>query len=160
MGGSSNGQMATAESVVADLAVFVDEEEFQGDLEAYCVRPETLEVFAQNTEGQDGHSLAMTVCYKEFCGIMETHLAKFEQQQGLNSEQVIAKCQEVKQAGGSDAWFVDALCASAEYESFVELMEGMVSEHCGSGGPVEGSFREHTEQDMTGGIELQESMNK
>ena len=33
---------------------------------------------------------------------------------------------QVKQAGGSDAWFVDALCASAEYESFVELMEGMV----------------------------------
>ena len=26
----ANGQMATAESVVADLAVFVDEEEFQG----------------------------------------------------------------------------------------------------------------------------------
>ena len=96
---------------------------------------------------------------------------------------------QVKQAGGSDAWFVDALCASAEYESFVELMEGMlallgcgvvdclelssvpfvdplvhdagmVSEHYGSGGPVEGSFRAHIEQDMTGGIELQESTNK
>ena len=72
--------------------------------------------------------------------MMELELAKFEQKHGLTSEEVMEMCRKVQATGGSESEFIDALVASIEYETFVDLMRGML-EQTGHRGESDGFRR-------------------
>ena len=97
----------------------------------------------------------MSAAYEDFCTMMELELAKFEQKHGLTSQEVMEMCRKVQATGGSESEFIDALVASIEYETFVDLMRGML-EQTGHRGESDGFRRSQAgaEDEFAGATEL------